>query len=126
MERAVALSILGRVSTTMVLYNSKRILDMEGVTDAPIPLPNITGAILEKVLEYCKYHTEHPTDDKSKKSEEEKKKEPIVGWDAEFCKLDTPVLFDVILAANYLDIKVLSIVFWTFSYGVEGTVGCLL
>ena len=29
-----------------------------GVT---IPLPNITGKILERVVAYCVYHKEHPT-----------------------------------------------------------------
>ena len=30
-------------------------------TDTPIPLPNVTGKILANVIEYCKYHLEHPT-----------------------------------------------------------------
>ena len=35
---------------------------MEGVgSDTAIPLPNVTGKILAKVIEYCKYHLEHPT-----------------------------------------------------------------
>ncbi len=38
------------------------LLDMEGVgSDTAIPLPNVTGKILAKVIEYCKYHLEHPT-----------------------------------------------------------------
>jgi len=36
--------------------------DMQDVgSDAPIPLPNVTGKILAKVIEYCKWHLEHPT-----------------------------------------------------------------
>ncbi len=35
---------------------------MEGVgSETAIPLPNVTGKILAKVIEYCKYHLEHPT-----------------------------------------------------------------
>ena len=30
-------------------------------TDNAIPLPNVTGKILAKVIKYCKYHTEHST-----------------------------------------------------------------
>jgi S-phase kinase-associated protein 1 len=39
---------------------------MEGVgSDAAIPLPNVTGKILAKVIEYCKWHLEHPTPGKT-------------------------------------------------------------
>lgn len=27
-------------------------------TDATIPLPNVSGSILSKVIEYCKYHVD--------------------------------------------------------------------
>lgn len=60
-----------------------------------IPLPNVTGSILAKVIEYCKKHVESPKDDN----------QVLKSFDAEFVKVDQPVLFDLILAANYLDIK---------------------
>ncbi|KAF6168998.1 hypothetical protein GIB67_038495 [Kingdonia uniflora] len=60
----------------------------------PVPLPNVSTTILLKVIEYCKKH-------KSDSGEEEE----IKNWDKEFVKLDQAVLFDLILAANYLDIK---------------------
>jgi len=28
--------------------------------ETPIPLPNVTGKILQKVIEYWKYHKDHP------------------------------------------------------------------
>lgn len=71
-------------------------------TDNPIPLPNVTSKILAKVIEYCKYHVESSkTDgDKPTVSEEDKKQ-----WDTEFVKVDQATLFELILAANYLNIK---------------------
>ena len=78
--------------------------DMVGISvDNPIPLPNVTGKILEKVIEYTKYHIEHPSPGDEKK--DEKRTDDIIPWDAEFCKVDQPTLFDLILSANYLDIK---------------------
>lgn len=76
-------------------------------TDSPIPLPNVTGKILTKVVEYCKYHYEHPELTVKKEGEEEKTVggDEICSWDLEFCKIDQPTLFDLILAANYLDVK---------------------
>merc|ERR1712232_450084 len=73
-------------------------------TDSPIPLPNVTGKILDKVVEYCKYHTEHPTAVSDEKKDD-KRTDDIIPWDAEFSKVDQATLFELILAANYLDIK---------------------
>ncbi|KAK9113270.1 hypothetical protein Scep_020789 [Stephania cephalantha] len=66
--------------------------------DSVIPLPNVTGKILAKVIEYCKKHV-----DASKA--EDRSDEELKNWDAEFVKVDQGTLFDLILAANYLNIK---------------------
>ena len=79
---------------------------MQLVDGTPIPLPNVPSKTLEKVLEYCKHHYEHPpaplplvAPDRPLSGNE------ISQWDAEFCKIDITSLFELILAANYLDIK---------------------
>ncbi|KAI3877249.1 hypothetical protein MKX03_016053 [Papaver bracteatum] len=65
----------------------KNLID-DDCTDNGIPLPNVTSKILGKVVEYCKKHDE------------------LKAWDAaEFLKVDQATLFDLILAANYLNIK---------------------
>ncbi|CAI0553857.1 unnamed protein product [Linum tenue] len=61
--------------------------------DNGIPLPNVTGRILAKVIEYCKKHHEAP------------KPDGLKSWDEDFVKVDQNTLFDLILAANYLNIK---------------------
>ncbi len=83
----------------------KGLIEDAGI-EAPVPLPNVTGKILTKVIDYVKYHTENPTPvavEAEKK--EERRTDDIIGWDLEFCKVDQPTLFELILAANYLDIK---------------------
>jgi S-phase kinase-associated protein 1 len=67
-------------------------------------LPNVTRKILEKVIEYCLYHTDHPTPVAEDKKDE-KRTDDIIDWDLEFCKVEQGPLFELILAANYLDIK---------------------
>jgi len=71
-------------------------------TEEMIPLPNVPGKILSKVIEYCKFHVEaaKTVDNKPAKTEDEVKQ-----WDTEFVKVDQATLFDLILAANYLNIK---------------------
>ncbi|ESQ30633.1 hypothetical protein EUTSA_v10011957mg [Eutrema salsugineum] len=64
-----------------------------------IPLENVTGQILAKVIDYCKKHA--VVDGDGDESSEELK-----NWDTEFTKnMDQSTLFNMILAANYLNIK---------------------
>ncbi|KAG6783660.1 hypothetical protein Peur_009739 [Populus x canadensis] len=73
----------------------------EDCADNAIPLPNVTSKILSKVIEYCKKHVETPkSDDRPSSADDDLK-----SWDAEFVKVDQATLFDLILAANYLNIK---------------------
>ena len=65
-------------------------------SDAPIPLPNVTGKILAKVIEYCKWHLEHPSP-VSEEKKDEKRTDDIIPWDLEFCKVDQATLFELIL-----------------------------
>jgi len=74
----------------------------EGGDSSSIPVPNVTSKIMQKVIEYCTHHHAHPapalTDDRARLDE------PIDAWDQEFCKVDLNTIFELILAANYLDI----------------------
>jgi S-phase kinase-associated protein 1 len=78
--------------------------DVGDQSDQAIPLPNVTGPILQKVLDWCTHHRADP----APPAEDELKQrttDDIEEWDAEFCKVDQGTLFELILAANYLDIK---------------------
>ncbi|XVF18061.1 hypothetical protein REPUB_Repub10bG0179200 [Reevesia pubescens] len=68
--------------------------------DNGIPLPNVTSKILAKVIEYCKKHVEA-----APKTDDRTADDDIKSWDADFVKVDQATLFDLILAANYLNIK---------------------
>lgn len=58
-----------------------------------MPLPNVSGKILSKIIEYCAFHTDPVKDEKSgSKSEEE-----VKAWDADFMKVDQATLFELIL-----------------------------
>ena len=63
-----------------------------------VPLPNVNAAILKKVLEWSTHHKNDPVP-----SEEDEKS--IGDWDANFLKVDQGTVFELIMAANYLDIK---------------------
>ncbi|XP_058098938.1 SKP1-like protein 1A [Magnolia sinica] len=70
--------------------------------DNGIPLPNVTSKILSKVIEYCKKHVEAAA---GKNPDDRSSDEELKAWDLDFVKVDQATLFDLILAANYLNIK---------------------
>jgi S-phase kinase-associated protein 1 len=70
-------------------------------TDETIPLPNVSGKILSKVIEYCKYHVGASRIGSSTARSDEDVKE----WESNYINVDQATLFDLILAANYLNIK---------------------
>ncbi|XP_020182258.1 SKP1-like protein 1 [Aegilops tauschii subsp. strangulata] len=81
--------------------------------DNGIPLPNVNSKILSKVIEYCNKHVQaKPADGAAagagagaSDAAPAAPAEDLKNWDAEFVKVDQATLFDLILAANYLNIK---------------------
>jgi len=70
-----------------------------------IPLPNVKGPVLNKVVSYMKYHAENPAKEIEKPLKSANMAEVVSQWDAEFVDVDQELLFELILAANYMDIK---------------------
>ncbi|TXG72576.1 hypothetical protein EZV62_001155 [Acer yangbiense] len=75
---------------------------MDDCVEDGILLPEVTSKILSKVIEYCKKHVESPKSDDCATGAVD---DDLKAWDAEFVKVDQDTLFDLILAANYLNIK---------------------
>ncbi|XP_010501125.1 PREDICTED: SKP1-like protein 14 [Camelina sativa] len=85
--------------------------------DKAIPLSNVTGKILSMVIEYCKTHVNVVDDEEEISKEAKEKKEDddsmseeeaakLKEWEAEFLKdKDLATIFQLILAANYLNVK---------------------
>ncbi|BFG39333.1 hypothetical protein CerSpe_256070 [Prunus speciosa] len=68
--------------------------------DNCIPVPNVRGNILAKVIVYCKKHADAAKPD-SKITEHDLK-----AWDQDFLDdMNQETLFDLVLAANFLNIK---------------------
>ncbi|KAF8319290.1 E3 ubiquitin ligase SCF complex, Skp subunit [Clavulina sp. PMI_390] len=81
---------------------------LEDVGESPdqaIPLPNVSATVLAKVLEYCEHHRGEPMPVADADDDVRKKTTDIGEWDQKFIAVDQEMLFEIILAANYLDIK---------------------
>ena len=72
--------------------------------ETSIPMTNIEPGIFQKVKDYCEYYK-----DKKLPSTEEEILEfrikSLEGWDKEFVNVPLSVLFEMITAANFLDIQ---------------------
>lgn len=81
------------------------ILEMKGGLDGDVPIPNVTQPILKKIIEWCEHHRQDPYEFNRDDEEIRKKTEDIDEWHKKFMEVDQETLFDIILAANYLDIQ---------------------
>ena len=104
----------GQVSVSVdrtIAEKSKVIREMLEFTDEggdetiinDIPNLQVSGDILKKVVDYITYHKDDSIQAEDKKEESGPKKG--CKWDEDFLKVERPVLFELILAANYLEIK---------------------
>lgn len=79
---------------------------VEGDTDEKvIPLPNVRSAVLQKIITYLRYHVNNPTREIEKPLKSANMAENVPQWDADFVDIEQDLLFDLILAVNYMDIK---------------------
>jgi len=76
-------------------------------SNEPIPIPNVNEAVLKKVIEWCQHHKGDAPASADDDSDPRKKSTDIDEWDQKFMQVDQEMLFEIILAANYLDIKAL-------------------
>ena len=82
----------------------KGIVDDSGIDDE-IPLHSVKKAILDKIIVYCTYINEHTPPEIDKPLRSNNLSDVVNQWYADFVNLEQEVLFELILAANFMDIK---------------------
>ncbi|KAL9936921.1 hypothetical protein V8E36_004156 [Tilletia maclaganii] len=83
----------------------KNMLEDIGEMSGPIPLANVSGTVFKKIVEYCTHHRADPPAPQDDVEEARKRTTDISDWDSKFIQVDQEMLFEIILASNYLDIK---------------------
>jgi len=77
--------------------------DNDGGTE--IPLPEVKAAVLSKVIEFCQHYTGEPMTEIEKPLKSAQMGELVEKWYADFVNVEQALLFELILAANYMGIK---------------------
>ena len=72
---------------------------------AEIPLPNVKASVLKKVIDFCEHHKAEPMTEIEKPLKSAVMAEVVQKWYADFVNVEQVLLFELILAANYMDIK---------------------
>ncbi|CAI2355825.1 unnamed protein product [Caenorhabditis sp. 36 PRJEB53466] len=89
------------IMQSKTLANALDNLRTEDLLAAPVPVNNVEGACLKKIVKWCEHHKYDGVYEKSGNGRDL----IIPSWDETFLqRLDNKELFDVICAANYLDI----------------------
>lgn len=91
---------------SVLIKNMMEDIGEQAMTEA-IPIPNVNEAVLNKVIEWCIHHKGDPPAANDDDADSRKKTTDIEEWDQKFMQVDQEMLFEIILAANYLDIKAL-------------------
>jgi S-phase kinase-associated protein 1 len=69
------------------------------------PLPNVNAGILKQVVDYMIHHCDNPGKEIAKPIKSTNMSDLVSQWDADYTNVDQQVLFDLIMAANYMDVK---------------------
>jgi S-phase kinase-associated protein 1 len=77
--------------------------DSEEVSE--IPLPNVKANVLQKVIEFCEHHSVEPMTEIEKPLKSQNMADVVQQWYADYVNVEQGLLFELILAANYMDIK---------------------
>lgn len=82
--------------------------DLSGIGDGKIdeiPLDNVKANVLQKVLEYCEHHKDDPPFVATDEGIAKARASEISQWDQKFLQVDQELLFEIILAANFMEIR---------------------
>ena len=73
--------------------------------DAEVPLNNVKSNILKKIKEYLDHYQDVDPKEIERPLASQNYQECVDPWDFEFINVDLDLIFEIILASNYMDIK---------------------
>jgi S-phase kinase-associated protein 1 len=81
-------------------------LDEEGDEEiSDVPLPNVKANVLVKVIEYCEHYKQEEMTAITTPLKSSKIEDLVQSWYVEFVRVDQTMLFELVTAANFMDIK---------------------
>jgi len=105
----VDVNICKNLSYTIWNMMLDRGIEDQNEDDEIIPLHKVKGGCLGKVIEWCLFHRDDPIRNKNipiplEDRKKEKRTDDICPWDWEFLQVEQGDLFEIMMAAHYLEI----------------------
>jgi S-phase kinase-associated protein 1 len=100
-----AFSVAANIATMSELVKSMIEEEDDDENTPEIPLPNVKSTVLKKVIDFCSHYQTEPMNEIEKPLKSATMSQVVQPWYAEYVNVDQAVLFELILAANYMDIK---------------------
>lgn len=94
-------------SVSEVIKNAMENEDDDDQENLEIPIPNVDAKVLQKVIDFCTHYTEEPMKEIKRPLKSVVLSEVVQQWYAEFVEVDQPLLYELLQAANFMNIKVL-------------------
>lgn len=70
-----------------------------------LPAPDVEEEVLKKIVEFCKHYTKEKMVEIEKPLKSANLREVVDEWYAKYIEVDMPLLFKLIMGANYLEIQ---------------------
>lgn len=70
--------------------------------ETEIPLPNVKGSVIRKILTYLQHHLHEPAAEIEKPLKSAIMTEVVSAWDAAFIEVDQELLFGLLLVGSIL------------------------
>jgi S-phase kinase-associated protein 1 len=83
----------------------KDTMDDDDTAGDEIKLPNVRASVLTKVIEYCEHYKTEEMTPITTPLKSSKLEDLVQPWYVDFCKVDQVMLFELVTAANFMDIK---------------------
>jgi S-phase kinase-associated protein 1 len=80
-------------------------VEEDDADDLDIPLPNVRTDVLKKVIEYCVHYAEEEMTPIKVPLKSNRIEETVQEWYAKYCDVEQNMLFELVTAANFMDIK---------------------
>ena len=93
-----------------IIKNRSKICILKGIIedypdDAEVPLNNVKSNILQKIKEYLEHYENEDPKEIERPLPSQKFEECVENWDFKYIDVDLELIFELILGANYMDIK---------------------
>jgi S-phase kinase-associated protein 1 len=74
-------------------------------TDKDVPITNVKAIVLSKVIDYCTHYQEEPMTPITTPLKSSRIEDLVQPWYANFVQVEPTMMFELVTAANYMDIK---------------------